>query len=85
MEWIVENYPVGSILGTQRPFKARRFRLAGESVSLDEIESRLHEMKDPRIHAALVCAARSCPPLRREGYASGRLDEQLDANVREWL
>jgi Protein of unknown function, DUF547 len=85
MEWIVENYPVESIWGTQRPFKARRFRLAGESVSLDEIESRLREMKDPRIHAALVCAARSCPPLRREAYVGGRLDDQLDANVREWL
>lgn len=85
MEWIVENYPVQSIWDTQTPFKARRFLLGGESVSLDEIESRLREMKDPRIHAALVCAARSCPPLRREAYTAGRLDEQLDANVREWL
>jgi hypothetical protein len=85
MEWIVENYPAQSIWDTQRPFKARRFRLAGKSVSLDEIESRLREMKDPRIHAALVCAARSCPPLRREAYVAGRLDEQLDANLREWL
>jgi Protein of unknown function, DUF547 len=85
MEWIVENYPVESIWETQRPFQAHRFRLAGESVSLDEIESRLREMKDPRIHASLVCAARSCPPLRREAYVSDRLDDQLDANVREWL
>lgn len=85
MEWIIENYPVQSIWDTPSPFKARRFRLGGEPVSLDEIESRLREMKDPRIHAALVCAARSCPPLRREAYLPGRLDEQLDANVREWL
>ena len=85
MEWIVENYPVDSIWDTARPFKAHRFRLAGEAVSLDEIESRLREMKDPRIHAALVCAARSCPPLRREAYVADRLDKHLDANVREWL
>lgn len=85
MEWIVENYPVQSIWDTPSPFKSRRFRLAGKSVSLDEIETRLREMKDPRIHAALVCAARSCPPLRREAYVAGKLDEQLDANVREWL
>jgi hypothetical protein len=85
MEWIVENYPVDSIWDTPRPFKAHRVRLAGEAVSLDEIESRLREMKDPRIHAALVCAARSCPPLRREAYVADRLDEQLDVNVREWL
>jgi len=85
VEWIVENYPTKSIWDTPRPFKARRFRLAGEAVSLDEIESRLREMKDPRIHAALVCAALSCPPLRREAYGAMRLDQQLDANVREWL
>ncbi len=85
IEWIVENYPTKSIWDTPRPFKARRFRLAGEAVSLDEIEARLREMKDPRIHAALVCASLSCPPLRREAYVAGRLDQQLDANVREWL
>ena len=85
MEWIVENYPTQSIWDTPRPFKAHRFRLAGEAVSLDAIESRLREMGDPRIHAALVCAARSCPPLRREAYVASRLDQQLDDNVREWL
>lgn len=85
VEWIVENYPTKSIWDTLRPFKARRFRLAGEAVSLDEIEARLREMKDPRIHAALVCASLSCPPLRREAYVAGKLNQQLDANVREWL
>jgi Protein of unknown function, DUF547 len=85
MEWIVENYPVQSIWDTPRPFNAHRFQLAGQAISLNEIESRLREMRDPRIHAALVCAARSCPPLRREAYVAGRLNEQLDANVREWL
>ncbi|HET7215161.1 MAG TPA: DUF547 domain-containing protein [Terriglobia bacterium] len=85
MEWIVENYPVKSIWNTSRPFKARRFRLAGEAVSLDEIETRLREMRDPRIHAALVCASLSCPPLRREAYTAANIGQQLDSNVREWL
>lgn len=85
VEWIVENYPTKSIWHTRRPFKARRFRLAGEAVSLDGIESRLREMKDPRIHAAVICASGSCPPLRREAYVSSRLDQQLDVSVREWL
>ncbi|HKT10391.1 MAG TPA: DUF547 domain-containing protein [Terriglobia bacterium] len=85
MEWIVENYPVKSIWDTSRPFKARRFRLAGEVVSLDEIEVRLRGMKDPRIHAALVCASLSCPPLRREAYTAANINKQLDSNVREWL
>jgi len=54
-------------------------------VSLDQIESQLRAMGDPRIHAALVCAARSCPPLRREAYVGRRLDQELDDNVRQWL
>ena len=44
-----------------------------------------HLSHPPRIHAAPVCAARSCPPLGREACVADRLDEQLDNNVREWL
>ncbi|HEV2492029.1 MAG TPA: DUF547 domain-containing protein [Terriglobia bacterium] len=85
IEWVVENYPVPSIWATTAPFTAARHRLGGEAVSLDAIESELRAMGDPRIHAALVCAARSCPPLRREAYVAKRLDAQLDDNVRAWL
>jgi hypothetical protein len=38
---------------------------------------------DPRIHFALNCAARSCPPIR--AYTPERLDEQLDLAVRAFL
>lgn len=85
IHWVLENYPIQSIWSTSAPFKQARHKLAGEDVSLDEVESKLRTMGDPRIHAALVCAARSCPPLRREAYVAERLDEQLDDNVREWL
>ena len=33
---------------------------------------------EPRIHMALVCAARSCPRLRDEPFDGARLDGQLD-------
>jgi hypothetical protein len=85
IEWIIENYPVKSIWTTVAPFTKARHRLAGGTTSLDGIEFQLRAMGDPRIHAALVCAARSCPPLRREAYVAERLDEQLDDNAREWL
>lgn len=85
IQWVVQNYPIKSIWATDAPFTAARHKLGGKMVSLDEIESELRAMGDPRIHAALVCAARSCPPLRREAYVASRLDEQLDDNVREWL
>lgn len=38
---------------------------------------------DPRIHFALNCGARSCPPIRR--YESGKLDAQLELATRSYL
>jgi len=84
-QWILKNYPTVSIWRTPTPFTQARHKLGGKMVSLDEIESDLRAMGDPRIHAALVCAARSCPPLRREAYIADGLDEQLDDNTRESL
>jgi len=85
VQWVLENYPIESIWSTFAPFTEARHRLGGKMVSLDQIESQLRAMGDPRIHAALVCAARSCPPLRREAYVAARLGQQLDDNTRQWL
>ena len=85
IQWILENYPVKSIHATADPFDKKRHQLAGEQVSLNGIEQQLQETGDPRVHSVLVCAARSCPPLRREAYVSDRLEEQLDDATRRWL
>ena len=85
VRWILRNYPVESIWRTKQPFSEARHQVNGAKVSLDDIETQLRAMGDPRIHAALVCAARSCPPLLREAYDAGHVDAQLDSNFREWL
>jgi len=85
IRWILTNYPVASIWRTKHPFTEARHRVDNRAVSLDAIETELRNLGDPRIHGALVCAARSCPPLRREAYTADKLDAQLDANVTEWL
>ncbi len=85
VRWIVSNFPVASIWRTQGPFRIARHRVNGKIESLDSIETRLRNMGDPRIHGALVCAARSCPPLRREAYTKSALNDQLDDNFRAWL
>lgn len=60
--------------------------IGGRTYTLDEIEHRiLRPAGEPRIHAAIVCASVSCPPLRREPYRAERLTEQLDDNFRRWL
>ncbi|MHC4065939.1 MAG: DUF547 domain-containing protein [Planctomycetota bacterium] len=39
---------------------------------------------DPRIHFALVCCARGCPPLQRWAYRGEALDEQLTDVTRKF-
>jgi GH15 family glucan-1,4-alpha-glucosidase len=38
---------------------------------------------DPRVHFALVCASRTCPPI--EAYSEELLDEQLDTSARVFI
>jgi hypothetical protein len=86
ISWILENYPVRSIRSTRNPFGGRRWDIGGKQVSLDDIE---HTMLRPtagfRVHAAISCASRSCPPLSREAYTAGTLDAALDVAMRRWL
>lgn len=62
------------------PFEYEIAEINGEIYSLDDIEHGIlrKHFDEPRIHFALVCAAVSCPPLRREAFTGDRLDEQLD-------
>ncbi|MEM9177135.1 MAG: DUF547 domain-containing protein, partial [Myxococcota bacterium] len=45
----------------------------------------LRKMGEPRIHAAIVCASTSCPPLMRSAFRAEQLDAQLDAAMARWL
>lgn len=86
VSWILDNYPTRGIRYTFLPFGRRRHRLGGRLVSLDEIEhDTLRRLAGYRVHAALVCAARSCPPLAREAYRADAIDVQLDRAMERWL
>jgi len=63
------------------------YTVMGEALTLNDIEHKILRVDydEPRIHAALVCAAMSCPPLRGEPFVAERLDRQLDDQVRRWL
>jgi hypothetical protein len=61
-------------------------RVDGRPYSLDQIEHEvLRPMGEPRIHFALVCAARGCPPLRNEAYRGDRLEAQFADNARRFF
>jgi len=75
-----------------------KFKIKGINVHLDEIEhglirglatGELGKLKvkelDPRIHAAVNCAAYSCPRTREKAYRPENVDAMLNENMFEWL
>ncbi len=68
-------------------FKEPRVRLAKGKVTLDHLENEIlrPRFEDARVHVALVCGARSCPPLLPRAYEAADLDRVLDANMKAFL
>ena len=87
LESIIDNYPTKSIRNIIGVWKIRKFDIVGEKLTLDHIEHQIlrKEFNEPGIHVALVCAAISCPPLRREAYTGNQLEEQLDDQAKKFL
>jgi len=88
LESIINQNPLkGSIKDIFGVWNFNKHTVMERSLTLDNIEHDIlrKDFQEPRIHAALVCAAISCPPLRQEPYTGENLDEQLDDQVRKWL
>ena len=91
LQLIIDEYPLKSIrdIGFLPGAAWRKdfVKLFGDTVDLDHIEHGMirKDFQEPRIHFALVCAAWSCPPLRREAYVAERLDAQLTAQAKTFL
>ena len=80
-------------------FVGLRFMVGGVRYTLDEMEKGVmlrrggagHDEAlipagpDPRIHFALVCAAKGCPVLSRRPYRAATVDAQLDEAVRAFV
>jgi Protein of unknown function, DUF547 len=91
---VVESYPVKSIRDISTDFIAHLNVFKKDYVltrkgpmSLNDVENdkiRDH-FKDVRIHFAINCAARSCPPIRAEPYVGARVSDQLDDQTRVFL
>lgn len=88
LKLIADNFPVKSIKqigdGNKGPWDIVWITIGNEQYSLNQIEHEIirKEFDEPRIHMALVCAARSCPPLRGEAYRGPGLEAQLEDNGR---
>jgi hypothetical protein len=81
------RYPSSSIRQISDAWSNRDWTVLGQKMSLDDIEHETLRKKydEPRVHMALVCAAKGCPPLRTEPFRGDRLDGQLDDQSRRYL
>jgi hypothetical protein len=84
LKLIIEHYPVNSIKDIggffRGPWDQAFIDLFGATVTLNHLEHDIlrKQYREPRIHMALVCAAKGCPPLRNEAYTAEKLDQQLE-------
>jgi len=91
LQLIVDHHPVPSIrkIGgvLKGPWKQEIVHVWGRVLTLDTLEHGIlrPEYGEPRIHFALVCAAKGCPPLRGEAYVADRLEAQLEDQARTFL
>ena len=89
---ILDHYPgIKSIKDTgslwQSPWKKKIARIDGRLMTLDEIEHDIlrAEFRDPRVHFAVNCASKGCPPLFGEPFNGRYLDKQLDTVTRSFI
>jgi len=89
---ILREYPTTSIrkhttvVGGYNMWRDLQLWVDDRHYSLDDIEHEiLRKMKEPRIHFALVCAAKGCPPLRNRAYTPAEVQQQLDDNGRRFF
>ncbi len=76
---------VGSFFSN--PWNKKFILLQGKTITLDHIEHKIlrPKFKDPRVHFAINCASKSCPPLRNEPYKGETLENQLNDQAREFI
>ncbi len=89
IKMIVDNYPVSSItkLHGGKPWDVKWIKLDGQSYNLNNIENDILRptFKDARIHFAVNCAAKSCPPILNQAWTESNLKKLLEKQARAFI
>lgn len=90
--WILnealEKYPTKSVTDTLFTFfTGKRITVAGDEISFNRLEKDIliPRFKEPRVHFALNCASRSCPPLLSEPFRADKLEAQFEKLARGFV
>ncbi len=89
VKMIVDNYPVSSIMKLDggKPWDKKWIKLGEKTYSLNNIENDIlrPHYRDARIHFALNCAAKSCPPLLNKAWTADNLEGNFDKQARSFI
>ena len=77
---IINNYPTKGPMEITGFFDKKQYAINGQNLTLNNIENDIVRKKfnDARIHFALVCGAKSCPPIQSFAFTPKKLDSQLE-------
>ncbi len=86
---ILNSYPLESItkLDKGKPWDVVWIKIGGNKYSLNNIENDIirKQFSEPRIHFALNCAAKSCPPLLNRAWTATKLEVDLTARTKLFI
>ncbi len=86
---ILDHYPVGSIMDIDdgKPWDTKWIELGDRSFSLNHIEHEIirPQFNEPRIHFAVNCAAKSCPPLANLAFTEQNIDDLLTERTNNFI
>lgn len=84
---ILDNYPIESITKIDKAWDTQIVTIAGKGYTLNDIENKVIRptFKEPRIHFAVNCAAKSCPKLLNEAFVPEKLEAQLEKQTKAFV
>lgn len=86
---ILDNYPISSItkISNGKPWDDKWIHIGDKVYSLNNIENDILRptFKDARIHFAVNCAAKSCPPILNQAWTAANLNANLDQQAKKFL
>ena len=86
---IVDNYPLASItdLHGGKPWDKKWIKLGSKTYSLNNIENDIlrPQFKDARIHFAVNCAAKSCPPILNRAWTASNLNANFENRAKAFV
>lgn len=83
---VLENGRPKSVLDVKGFFDAKKYKVAGEELTLNELEEKkIRSAGDPRIHFAVNCASFDCPPLMNRAFTGKSWEKDLEKLTKDFL